>query len=73
MGPGWGDRARARMLAAHRRRVTEGDNDMGQHEDKDKADDQRKVESNGHKPGRDIPPEDPGGKHGTSDKDDKTK
>jgi hypothetical protein len=61
------------MPAAHRRRVTEGDNDMGQHEDKDKADDQRKVESNGHKPGRDIPPEDPGGKHGTSDKDDKTK
>jgi hypothetical protein len=49
---------------SNRRRVTEGDNDMGKHEDKDKADDQRKVESNGHKPGRNIPPEDPGGKHG---------
>lgn len=61
------------MPAAYRRRMIEGDNDMGKHEDKDKADDQRKVESNGHKPGRHIPPEDPGGKHGKndSDKDDK--
>jgi hypothetical protein len=57
------------MPAVHRRRVIEGDNDIGKHEDK--ADDQRKVESNGHKPGRDIPPEDPGGKHGKDDKDDK--
>lgn len=37
---------------------------MGKHEDKDKAEEQRKIDSNGHKPGRGIPPGDPGGKHG---------
>ncbi|MGH3823160.1 MAG: hypothetical protein ACRDRA_10060 [Pseudonocardiaceae bacterium] len=46
---------------------------MGKHEDKDKAEEQRKVESNGHKPGRDIPREDPGGKHGKDETDDKKK
>lgn len=44
---------------------------MGKHEDKDKAEEQRKIDSNGHKPGRGIPPEDPGGKHGKPDDTDK--
>jgi hypothetical protein len=45
---------------------------MGKHEDEDKAERQRKIESNGQRPGRDLPPKDPGGKHGKDDdKDDK--
>jgi hypothetical protein len=50
--------------AGQRLRLIEGDHDMGKHEDKDKAEEQRKIDSNGHKPGRGIPAEDPGGKHG---------
>ncbi|MBV9140670.1 MAG: hypothetical protein JO115_07110 [Pseudonocardiales bacterium] len=42
---------------------------MGRHEDKDKAEEQRKIDSNGHFPGRDLPPEDPGGKHRKDDED----
>jgi hypothetical protein len=53
------------------RRLIEGDRDMGKHEDKDKAEEQRKIDSNGHKPGWGIPPEDPGGKHGKPDDTDK--
>lgn len=49
------------------RRLIKGDDDVGRHEDKDKADEQRIIESNGHRPGRDLPPEDPGGKHGKPD------
>jgi hypothetical protein len=65
--------------AGQRRRLIEGDHDMGKHEDKDKAEEQRKIDSNGHKPGRGFPPEDPGGKHGkpddtdTDDQDDRGK
>ena len=40
---------------------------MGRHEDKDKAEEQRKIESNGYQPGRGLPPEDPGSKHGKPD------
>jgi hypothetical protein len=38
---------------------------MGKHEDK--AGEQRIIESNGHRPGRDLPPADPGGKHSKLD------
>jgi hypothetical protein len=41
--------------------------DVGRHEDKDKAEEQRIIESNGHRPGRGLPAEDPGGKHGKPD------
>ncbi len=37
------------------RRLIEGDDDMGKHEDKDKAEEQRIIENNGHRPGRDPP------------------
>jgi hypothetical protein len=40
-----------------------GENVMGKHEDKDKAEEQRKIDSNGQRHGRPIPPKDPGGKH----------
>jgi hypothetical protein len=40
---------------------------VGRHEDKDKAEEQRIIESNGHRPGRGLPAEDPGGKHGKPD------
>jgi hypothetical protein len=43
---------------------------MGKHENKDKAEEQRRIESNGYKPGRGIPPKDPGGKHSKPDDDD---
>jgi hypothetical protein len=42
-----------------------GDEDMGKHEDK--AEEQRIIESNGHRPGRNPPPADPGGKHSKPD------
>lgn len=38
---------------------------MGKHEDK--AEEQRIIESNGHRPGRNPPPADPGGKHSKPD------
>jgi hypothetical protein len=40
---------------------------MGRHEDKGKAEEQRIIESNGHRPGRGLPAEDPGGKHSKPD------
>lgn len=43
---------------------------MGRHEDKDKAEKERKIISNGHFPGRDIAPQDPGGKHSKKDNED---
>lgn len=39
---------------------------MGKHEDKDKAEEQQIIESNGYKPGRGIPPESRG-KHSKPD------
>lgn len=42
---------------------------MGKHEDKDKAEKQRKVDSNGHDPNWRLPPADPGGKHSKPDDD----
>lgn len=39
---------------------------MGKHEDKDKAEEQRIIESNGYKPGRVFPPESRG-KHSKPD------
>jgi hypothetical protein len=39
---------------------------MGKHEDKDKAEEQRIIESNGYKPGRGFPPESRG-KHSKPD------
>jgi hypothetical protein len=46
---------------------------MGKHEDKDKAEQQRKIDSNGHDPNRPIPDKDPGGKHGKDEKDEDKK
>jgi hypothetical protein len=45
---------------------------MGKHEDKDKAEEERRTSSNGHKPGP-VPREDPGGKHGKNDDQDEDK
>lgn len=42
---------------------------MGRHEDKDKAEKERKIISNGYFPGRDVAPQDPGGKHSKKDED----
>lgn len=42
---------------------------MGRHEDKDKAEKERKIISNGHFPGRDVAPKDPGGKHSKKNED----
>jgi hypothetical protein len=44
---------------------------MGKHEDKDKAEKQRRIDSNGHftVPTRDLPPKDPGGKHTKNEED----
>lgn len=39
---------------------------MGKHEDKDKAKEQRIIDSNGYKPGQDFPPESRG-KHSKPD------
>lgn len=46
-----------------------GDNEMGRHEDKDKAEKERKIISNGHFPNQDFPSKDPGGKHSKKDED----
>jgi hypothetical protein len=45
------------------------DKDMGRHEDKDKAEKQQKIYSNGHFLDRDIAPQDPGGKHSKKNED----
>jgi hypothetical protein len=42
---------------------------MGKHEDKDKAEEERRIYSNGYFPGRDVAAKDPGGKHGKEDED----
>lgn len=42
---------------------------MGKHEHKDNAGEERKISGNGHRPDREIPPDDPGGKHEKDEKD----
>ncbi|MBV9014002.1 MAG: hypothetical protein JO272_18500 [Pseudonocardiales bacterium] len=43
---------------------------MSKHEDKDKAEEEKKIYSNGYFPGRDVAPKDPGGKHSKEDDED---